>query len=158
MGARSFFESVREASFDAERCRCQLDYLETNALRISSPSFEARVSGTHDPDRMACRVAALVDQEAALHARIEEDYRLIDLACTVLYGADGMSDGLARLVPTWWCDAVYYHFCQRRTWAQVGALLGYSERHVRNQASAALDVADATGLMDTIGGMGMAEG
>ena len=159
MDARSFFEQAAEAARDAERCRRQLEALERNALAVASPVYGTRVAGG-DHDRMASKVCTLVDREEQLHRRVEEDYNLIDKACEVLYGADGVSAGLASLMPrsSWVADAIYYHFIARMTWPVVGTLLGYSPEHLCRQTRVAFDVMDAHGLTATVAGMGLAEG
>lgn len=155
-GAREFFESVREASRDAESCRRQLEVLERAAYRLPGPSMEPHISGG-SRDGMERHVVNMVDREAELHARIEDDYRLIDAACAVLYGADGTRDGLASLAPPWWADVLYYRFVQGRTWAEVGALLGYSPEYCCRVPATAFDLLDANGMAATIAGIGMAE-
>lgn len=156
--AREFFEAVAEASRDIDRCRRQLDSMEHSALRISSPSFEARVRGGNDPDTVGTRVARMADAEARLRRRIEDDYALLDAASALLYGKDGHSGGLSELVTTWWCDAISLHYCDGMKWAVVAKLLNYSETYVKHQVQVALDVADANGMAATIAGIGMAEG
>lgn len=155
MGARAFFESVREASRDAERCRSTLAIMEQRALAVSRPAMGGRVSST-STDAMGARVAALVDREAKLHARIENDYRLLDEASRILYG-DDLDNGLASLVPSWWADVLSLHYCDGMTMREVGAVLGYSERHCYNAMSAAFDVLDAHGLCSSAAGRGFAE-
>jgi len=155
MGAREFFQSVREASQDVERCRSTLDALERRALAVSRPAMGGRVSGA-TTDAMGARVAALVDREAALRVRIESDYRLLDEANRVLYG-DSLHDGLAALVPSWWADVLALRYCDGMTMREVGAVLGYSERHCYNAMSAAFDVLDAHGLCSSAAGRGFAE-
>ena len=155
--ARDLFEAARDAAKDAETCKRQLNAIERKALRVASPSFEARVSGG-DHDRIGADVAALVDREAELQAQIDADYDLIDAACMVLYGRDGMSDGLASIAPAWWADAIYHHFLALRPWAEVGELLGISKSYVSKQASAAFDLMDANGMAATVEGRGDAEG
>ena len=154
--ARDLFESAREASRDAERIRRQLLSMESAAEGLGGSGFEPRVASTGEPDRMAARVAAMVDRESMLAARLEGDYALIDRACEVLYGEDGRG-GLWSLVG-WRADAIWHHYLGGRTWAEVAALLGYGERHVREQAMAALDVCDGWGLASVAGGSGGAEG
>lgn len=155
--SRELFEAAREAAIDAERCRNQLASIERRALRIGSPSLEARVRGG-DHDRIGRDVAALVDRETELQAQIDADYDLIDAACTVLYGRDGVSDGLASIGPPWWADALYHHYLALRPWVEVGELLGISKSYVGKQASAAFDLMDANGMAATIEGRGDAEG
>ena len=148
---------MRAASLDADSCRRQLEAMERSILSVGSPSLDVRVRGG-DHDRMARDVARMVDREAELQKRIDSDYDLIDAACSVLYGSDGTSDGLAALCPPWWCDAIYYHWVQCRTWAEVGALVSYSPSHCRRAATAAFDLADANGMAATVAGVGRAEG
>lgn len=155
--ARDFFEAVREASRDAERCRVQLESMEHRALAISSPSLQAHVRGG-ERDRMGRTVAALCDRENELQGRIEDDYRLIDLACWVLFGRDGQSDGLATLMPPWVADALYQFYVAGRTWTDTAALVLYSVAHVRREVGVALDLMDANGMLATIEGRGAAEG
>lgn len=156
MGAREFFQSVREASRDAERCRSTLAAMEQRALAVSRPAMGGRAGGAN-PDAMAARVASLVDREAQLHARIESDYALLDEANRVLYG-DSLHDGLASLVPSWWADVLALHYCDLLPMREVGAVLGYSERHCYNAVGAAFDVLDAHGLTASVEGRGLAEG
>ena len=152
--AREFFESARDAARDAERIRRQLDGMEARALTLGGGGFEPRVRSTPDPDRIGAAVAAGIDQGERLRARQDEDYRLIDAACRVLYGKDNRS-GLYALVG-WPADAIYHHYLALRTWDETAALLGYSVQHVRRQVMCALDLADANGQMWTERGVGMA--
>lgn len=155
--SRELFDAAREAARDAERCRNQLASIERRALRIGSPSLEPRVRGG-DHDRIARDVAALVDRETELQAQIDADYDLIDAACTVLYGRDGMSDGLASIAPAWWADAIYHHFLALRPWVEVADLMGCCTSSMRRCVSAAFDLMDAHGMAATVEGRGDAEG
>lgn len=156
MGARDFFRSVREAAQDAQRCHDQLAAMEESASSISRPSMEGRVTGCQ-PDGMERRVVALVSREDMLHRRIESDYALIDTAFEVCYGHD-LGAGLAALVPSWWVDALWMRYGDGWTWDAIGQSLGYSGRRCVDVVNAALDVADANGLIATIQGVGTAEG
>lgn len=153
--AREFFEAAREAARDAERIARQLDGMESRSLSIGGGGFEPRVRSTPDPDRIGRGVASMLDQSERLRARQDEDYRIIDRACMVLYGRDNRS-GLYALVG-WPADAIYHHYLALRTWDVTAALLGYSVRHVRRAVDVAFDVADANGEMWTVLGKGMAE-
>ena len=155
--ARDLFEAARDAAEDAETCRRQLDAIERKALRVASPSFEARVSGG-DPDRIGTGVAAHVDREAELQAQIDADYDLIDAACMVLYGRDGMSDGLASIAPPLWADVLFHRYLARRTWPEVADLMGCCTSSMRHCVSAAFDLMDAHGMAATVEGRGDAEG
>lgn len=154
--ARDLFESAREASRDMERVKRQLDALDASASSLGSGGFEPRVRSTPTHDRMGARVATLVDREAVLRRRYEEDRRLVDLALAVLYGTEDDA-GLWALVG-WRADALALHYLDGLTWAQVGERMCYSESHVKQQAFAALDVADGWGIHRAMAGLGGAEG
>ena len=154
--ARELFESAREASRDAERIRNQLMAMESAADGLGGSGMTQRVSSTGEPDRMAGRVASLVDREEMLRRRQDEDYALIDLANRVLYGEDGRS-GLWVLAG-WRADALALHYLNGETWGVVGRLLGYSEQYVWQQAQVALDLCDGWGLVSVMAGTGGAEG
>ena len=153
--AREFFEAAREAARDAERIARQLAAMEERAYSTGGGGFEPRVRSTPDPDRMGRAVAAMVDHGEALALRQDEDYRLIDRACSLLYGADNRS-GLYALVG-WPADAIYHHYLALRTWEDTAAMMGYSVSHVKHMASAAMELADANGQMWTELGRGLAE-
>jgi hypothetical protein len=85
----------------------------------------------------------------------DEDYRAIDAACRVLYGADNRS-GLYALVG-WPADAIYHHYLALRTWEDTASMLGYPVSHVKHMASAAMELADTNGQMWTELGRGLAE-
>lgn len=153
--ARELFEAAREASRDAERIRRQLDAMEQRAEGLGGSGFEPRVRSTSDPDRMGGRVAALVDRESILRERQEEDYAIIDLACAVLYGTDNQA-GLWALVG-WRADAIALHYLDDLPWSLVAQRMCYSESHVKQQASAALDVADGWEIHRVVQGVGAAE-
>jgi squalene cyclase len=153
--SRELFDAARAAARDAELCARQLASMEESALSLGGGGFEPRVRSTPDPDRIGAAVSSVVDQGERLRARQDEDYRLIDAACRVLYGADNRS-GLYALVG-WPADAIYHHYLALRTWEDTAALLGYSVSHVKHMASAAMDLADANGQMWTELGRGLAE-
>ena len=129
--------------------------MEGRSESLGSGGFQPRVRSTPEPDRMAGRVAAMVDRSDMLARRMDEDYRLIDCACEVLYGNDGRG-GLYSLVG-WPADAIYHHYLALYTWEETAALVGYSERHVQTCVATAFDLADANGEMWTKLGIGMAE-
>lgn len=156
MPAKAFFESVRSAAQDIERCRSLLATMEQRAQSIAGASFESRVR-TSASDSMGRQVAAYVDRETKLHRRIESDYALIDLAHAVLYGSESLDDGLAALAPPWWADVLALHYCDLMTWAEVAAVVSYSASYVRLTANAALDLLDAHGLTDSVAGRGFAQ-
>lgn len=153
--ARELFEAAREASRDAERIRRQLMAMEHAATGLAGSSLEPRVRSTGEPDRMASRVASMVDREEMLRKRQEEDYALIDLACSVLYGDDN-GGGLYALVG-WPADAICQHYVNDLTWEATARLMGYSTRHVHERVRMAFDVCDGWGLAAVMSGQGRAE-
>lgn len=153
--AREYFEAAREAARDAERIRRQLAGIERKALALGGGGFEPRVRSTPDPDRIGRSVAAMVDHEEILTRRQDEDYRIIDAACAVLYGPDDRG-GLYALVG-WPADAIYHHYLALRTWEETADLMGYSVRHTQRAVAWALDLADANGETWTRLGQGLAE-
>jgi len=152
--AREFFEAAREAARDADRIRLQLAAMDARSESLGGGGFEPRVRSTPDPDRMGLRVSALIDHGDRLRERQEEDYRLIDAACEVLYGTDNRG-GLYALAG-WRADAIYYHYLALRTWQEVGDMLGYTAEHACREAMAALELADAWGMTSVIDGRGNA--
>lgn len=155
MDTRAFFESARAAAVDAQRAGRELAEMEEADASLGGSGFEPRVRSTPDPDAIGRRVVSAFDRRAMLEARQEADYRLIDRACELLYGADNRS-GLYALVG-WPADAIYHHYLGLRTWEDAAALMGYSVRHVQTCVAAAFDLADANGRMWTELGIGMAE-
>ena len=148
--AREFFEAAREAARDAERIRRQLESMEQRTLSLGGGGFDPRVRSTPDPERISTRIIAGFDVTERLQARQEEDYRLIDSACEVLYGEDNRS-GLYAMVG-WPADAIYHHYLALRTWEQTADILGYSDRHTYEMVRAALDRASKCGdIMTRIG-------
>ena len=153
--AREFFESAREAARDARRVDRQLAAIEARSLSLGGGGYEGRVRSTPDPDRIGANVASGMDVRAILEARRDEDGRVTDAACRVLYGPDRRS-GLHALVG-WPADAIYHHYLALRTWEQVADMLGYSVRHVQTSVRVAFELADANGQMWTELGVGIAE-
>ena len=151
---REMFEAASEAARDAERISRQLAEMDESSLSIGGGGFEPRVRSTPDPDRIGRAVSVTMDYGEVLRMRQDEDYRLIDACCIVLYGEDNRG-GLWALTG-WWADAIYHHYLALRTWEFTGKLLGYSAEHCCRCASAAFDVADAWGMASVVDGMGNA--
>lgn len=156
MGAKDLFESAREASREAERIRQQLIHIEERATCVSRPSLEAHVRGGGMASKVEEGAIRIVDAEERMRRRQEECYQLIDAACVVLYGEDGVG-GLEKLVPPWWCDCIWWHYLGCETWERVGEILGFTARRCWEVSQSAMDVADANGMASTVAGAGMAE-
>jgi len=145
MTARDFFDRVRDASQDAERCRTQLLTLESRALSLGGGGFGQRVSSTHDPQRQQVRSNAYMDREEALRRRQAEDYDVIDAASVVLYG-DDTRDGMDKAVSQVWADVLWWRYLGCAKWATVHEAVHYSVRQCQVFKDAALAWMDETGF------------
>lgn len=143
MLARDFFDSVRAASIDADRCRRQLDQLEERARSLGGGGFEPRTRSTPDPRRMEGRIATYVDMDAKLERRMDDDYALIDRACAVLYGAeqDGRGGLSAHLAPIY-SDVLWWRYVAADDWRHVARVLDYSPKQLQSFVVTALEWLD----------------
>ena len=157
--ARDLMRAAREASNDYERCERQVIALRLKAESLGGGQAGA-TSGTHSHDSLERRVVALADRERDLEQRKQRDDQVMVAACEMLFGGEDTEwrEGLSALVPTFWCEGLWWHYLQGETWAQVGDRLGYSASHLKNCARDALNTADAYGLATVADGMGIAEG
>lgn len=142
--ARAFFEDVRRAAIDAERCRQQLEALEARAKFGVGSGYHGRVQ-TSGNGAERCMVA-YVHQHELLEARRDRDFALIDKACAVLYGPDQMSGGLCALNQKW-ADTLWWRFCTSSAWKQVSAGVGFSIRQCQTYVNDALRALDKMGLV-----------
>ena len=149
--ARDLFESARAAAIDVETVERQLARMESSALSLGGGSAGSPVSSTPDPQRSARRSEALMDREASLRRRLDEDWALIDLASAVLYGREADA-GLAALVPSWWCDAIWWHYLGLASWADAADRVGYSEQRCKQVVMPAFDTIDSWGLVAVMEG------
>lgn len=155
--ARDLFEAVREASRDASDIRSRLSSLESacglRAQRYDAPSPRGGVS---DPMRS---VDIYVDQEERLRRRQDEDYELIGLASSVIYGTSEDGDGgIQALLGPRQADAMWWRFCAAQSWPVVAAMAGASESWCKRAVRAALDTVDSYGWRAVAEGVGVAEG
>ena len=157
--ARDLMRAARAASDDYERCERQILALRLKAEALGGGQAGA-TSGTHSHDSLERRVVALADRERDLEQRKQRDDQVMDAACEMLFGGEGSEwrEGLSSLVPTFWCEGLWWHYLQGETWAQVGDRLGYSASHLKACARHALNTADAYGLATVADGLGIAEG
>lgn len=153
--ARDFFEAVRDASEDAERTSRTIRAMESReGVRAQSYGPRGR-GGSHDP--MAATDARM-DYEERYRRRVEEDYRLIDEACDVIYGADQSTGGVGAILGAPYADALWWRYCAAATWPEVAEGAGMSERWCRDAVGVAMDVVDSYGLERMARGLGLAEG
>ena len=126
--AIDFFDCVRDASQDIDRCNRQLRELEQRMRSLGGGSGGGqRVRSTPGHDRMERRVASYVDRERALERRMDADYDLIGRAHVVLYG-DGERRGIDSLASPVWADVLYWRYIDGSDWSRVARAVGYSVR------------------------------
>ena len=154
--ARQLFEAAREAVREMERTRRMLEAMEA-AEQSGGSTLGAKVAAGSVSDPMR-RVDARLDREAVWERRIEEDARLMDYACCLLYGAeqDGRG-GVAALMGSLWADVIWWRYLGDATWAKAGEVVGYSRTRCKELAAEAMDALDAYGAERMLGGRGFAE-
>ena len=156
--ARDFFESVREASREAERTRLTLLQMEARE-GARAQTYAERVSVGGERDRMA-QTDARMDYEERMRERIEQDYALLDMACAVLYGRESGKGGVDALMGSAVADCISFRYVDARPWSEVAQLLGYSRwslRSLRDLCQQGFDAIDFFGWENVLGGTGSAE-
>ena len=155
MSARDFFESVRSAAIDADSITRRIRAMESRE-GVRAQTYGPRGRGGV-LDAMAATDARM-DFESRIERRREEDYRLIDAACSVIYGADQSTGGVGAILGAAYADALWWRFCAAATWPEVAEGTGMSERWCHDAVGVALDVIDSYGIERMAMGLGLAEG
>ena len=153
--AEDFFEAVRQASREAERTRLTLLQMEARE-GVRAQGYEPRVSVGGERDRMAA-TDSRIDYEARMAERIEQDYRLLDMACAVLYGRESGKGGVDALMGSAVADCISFRYVDARPWKEVAALMGYSRwsrRSLRDLCQRGFDCIDSLGWERAIEGVG----
>ncbi len=153
--AEDFFEAVRHASREAERTRLTLLRMEARE-GVRAQGYEPRVSIGGERDRMAA-TDSRIDYEARMAERIEADYRLLDMACAVLYGRESGKGGVDALMGSAVADCISFRYVDARPWSEVAALMGYSRwsrRSLRDLCQQGFDAIDFFGWDNVLGGVG----
>ena len=153
--ARDFFESVREASREAERTRLTLLQMEARE-GVRAQGYEPRVSVGGERDHMA-HTDSRIDYESRMAERIEQDYVLLDMACAVLYGRETGKGGVDALMGSAVADCISFRYVDARPWGEVAALMGYSRwsrRSLRDLCQRGFDRIDSLGWERAIEGVG----
>ena len=153
--AEDFFEAVREASREAERTRLTLLQMEARE-GVRAQGYEPRVMVGGERDHMA-HTDSRIDYEARMRERIEQDYRLLDMACQVLYGCESGKGGVDALMGSAVADCISFRYVDARPWSEVAALLGYSRwsrRSLRDMCQRGFDRIDSLGWERAIEGVG----
>ena len=153
--AEDFFESVRNASREAERTRLTL--LQMGAREgVRAQGYEPRVMVGGERDHMA-HTDSRIDYEARMAERIEQDYLLLDMACAVLYGRESGKGGVDALMGSAVADCISFRYVDARPWSEVAALMGYSRwsrRSLRDMCQRGFDRIDSLGWERAIEGVG----
>lgn len=148
--AREFFERVREAALDADRCKQQMDELDSRLHVIGGGGYEPRTSGNVEADKIGRRVASYLDRKSKLDKRAAEDWALVDRACIVLYGDDQVSGGLCKVKSGEWADTLWWRFCAADTWDGVARATNNSRRHCQETCGWAMLWIDKNKFADRI--------
>ena len=153
--AEDFFEAVRHASREAERTRLTLLAMEARE-GVRAQGYEPRVTVGGERDKMAA-TDSRIDYEARMAERIEADYRLLDMACAVLYGRESGKGGVDALMGSAVADCISFRYVDARPWKEVAALMGYSRwsrRSLRDLCQQGFDAIDFFGWENVLGGVG----
>ena len=151
--AEDFFETVRQASREAERTRLTLLQMEARE-GVRAQSYQPRVSIGGERDKMAA-----TDSRIDYEARMQE-YQLLDMACAVLYGRESGKGGVDALMGSAVADCISFRYVDARPWSEVAQLLGYSRwsrRSLRDLCQQGFDAIDFFGWDNVLGGTGSAE-
>ena len=153
--SEDFFEAVRHASREAERTRLTLLAMEARE-GVRAQGYEAQGRSGHLSDRTAA-TDSRIDYEARMSERIESDYKLLDMACAVLYGRESGKGGVDALMGSAVADCISFRYVDARPWKEVAVLMGYSHasrRSLRDMCQRGFDAIDALGWERAIEGVG----
>lgn len=131
------------AARDADRIRETLAKMESRE-GVRAQTYQP-CAGGGDRDVMG-PTDRRIDWEGMTRRRRDEDYRLIDLACDVLYGHDQRTGGLLALRGARYADILWWRYCAAAPWVDVADAVGLSVRYTQGLADDALDFLDHYGL------------
>ena len=154
--ARELFAAVRDAALEGRRAERTLERMRA-AEGVRAQGYEPRVSGGGAPSSGMGATDARMDQEARLSGRLEQDRALLDLAGSVIYGADAGRGGVDALMGSAVADAMWWRYCAAEGWGQVADRLGYSVRQTSRLVDQGTDAVDFFGVRNCACGVGMAE-
>ena len=156
--ARDLFGAARDASLELERTLSQLETMRARRSRIGGGGITGMPHGQRSDVNGTSQSIALMDREALLRSRIEEDERLLDTACQVAYGKGKAGGGVSALLGSAYADVLYFRYVLGEPWGTVARECMLSERTAREYANTAMDAVDAYGVDATMNGLGLAEG
>ena len=143
MPAREYFETVRDAAVELDRTSRTLERMRARTMP-KAQRYDAVGGGSGHSDPMD-RVVEVVDFEAVMRQRMEDDRELLSDAARVLYGEDGR-EGVAKGMGSAYADAVYHRALDARTWDGVARVMFMSRSKVQQLYDSALDYVDSAGL------------
>lgn len=143
MTAREYFETVRDAAVELDRTSRTLERMRARTMP-KAQRYDAVGGGSGHSDPMD-RVVEVVDFEAVMRQRMEDDRELLSDAARVLYGEDGRA-GVARGMGSAYADAVYHRALDARTWDAVAREMYMAQSTVIRLYDAAMDYVDSAGL------------
>ena len=149
MKADDFFESAREAAAELERIERRIDSMRSNLS--GGGSGVASTGGQRGDAHGMGKVDAAVDYEARMRPLLEQDRRILDRACRVLYG-DGNGGGVARGIGNRYAEAVWHRALDAKTWKEVAAACDASTATVRRWYDVSMNYIDAVGFDGAIAG------
>lgn len=143
MSAREYFETVRDAAVELDRTSRTLERMRARTMP-KAQRYDAVGGGSGHSDPMD-RVVEVVDFEAVMRQRMEDDRELLSDAARVLYGEDGRA-GVAKGMGSAYADAVFHRALDARTWNAVAREMYMAQSTVIRLYDAAMDYVDSAGL------------
>ena len=140
MTARELFEEARQASWELHRHDMRYNAMERRALSLGGAS-DAKVSAGSIRDRMGA-VDAMADYEAMMERRVAEWCATIDLAYSVLYGAD-WDHGIAKALSMSHAEVLECIYIHRLSIPATAARVHWSPRKVCDLRSEAFRYIDS---------------
>ena len=147
--AETFFQAVKCASDENSRALAQIMSMqETEDVRAQSYSPSIAPGSNSDVMR---RVDKRIDMEERLNKRLENNYKLIDIACTVLYGEDQMGHGgLYKLKGDVYADVLSWRYLHCFGWQKLAKRMGMSKSTAQSLVKEALGYVDELELLNDV--------
>ena len=144
--ARAFFHDVREAAISIQRVRRQLEALDDSARYGVGSGIHERVSTSGN--NVERRTISYADQSEKLEARMDRDYRLIDIACCVLYGPDqDGTGGLSAYKASVYADVIWWRYVAAEAWKRISSCMDLSVSQCQRLCKDGLAAIDKLGLV-----------
>lgn len=142
--------------FHGDRSERLRGYVDERLASVREGLMAMIGEGGGERDKMAA-TDIRIDYETRMSERIEQDYRLLDMACSVLYGRESGKGGVDKLMGSAVADCISFRYVDARPWREVAALMGYSRwsrRSLRDMCQRGFDCIDSYGFERVIDGMG----